>query len=472
MNRNPSALDRERFDLVVIGGGVFGACAAWDASMRGLRVALLDRAGFCSATSAQSYKLIHGGLRYLQHADLARVRQSSLARRTWLRIAPHLARPLPIVVPTYGHGKRGKALMRTAMAVYDAATFDRNRGIADPVRRVPRGICLGRAEVLARYPGVPRRGLTGAAVFCDGQMYNPTRLVIEIVRAATDAGCVAANHVEVIGFRRDGDRVTGVTARDALDGAELEIEAGAVLNAAGPYAEPLLARGLGRGLAPPTCWSRDAYFVVNRPLVSGDEALALPAATRDPEAVLSRGARHLFLVPWRGSTLVGVWHRVHAGDPDGFAVDRDELTAWLDEINAACGGLDLTLDDVAHVNAGLIPFGENDPASRDLKFGHRSRIVDHARTDGVRGLVTLVGVRYTTGPVEAARAVEVAARQLGTRLPPSAVDRTPLPGGRIDDFEGLVRRVTDERPAAVDADVVRPLVHNHGSAVADVLALV
>ena len=158
MKRDLSRLTDSEFDLVVIGGGIFGACAAWDAAQRGLSVALIDRGDFCSATSANHLKMVHGGIRYLQHGDIYRLRQSSGERRAFLRIAPHLVRPLPVVIPTYGHGMKGKAVLRTGMAIYDLLAADRNQGITDPARRIPPGSSLETNEVLRMFPGLP--GLT------------------------------------------------------------------------------------------------------------------------------------------------------------------------------------------------------------------------------------------------------------------------------------------------------------------------
>ncbi|MGH7557122.1 MAG: glycerol-3-phosphate dehydrogenase/oxidase [Gemmatimonadota bacterium] len=468
MRRDPAALQGPEFDLVVIGGGIFGACAAREAARRGLSVALVERGDFSSATSAQSFKMVHGGMRYLQHADLKRVRQSSADRHTLLFIAPHLVRPLPIVVPTYGHGMRGKEALRAAMAVYDALTFDRNAGISDPGRRIPRGRCLSRTEVLEAYPGLPEPGLTGAGVFSDGQMINPPRLVLAFIRSAVESGAVVSNYVEAIRILvRDG-RVEGVAARDVLTGDEILVRGRVVLNAAGPYAEGLLVRS-GSPLAGWTPWSRDAYMVVDRPLVPGSGALALPAQTNDPDAVLSRGPRHLFLVPWKGATLVGVWHAVYEGEPDDYTVHESELRGFLDEINAAYAGLDLTLDDVSLWNAGLIPFGENDPSAKDLRFGHRSRLVDHAAEHGVQGLVTLIGVRYTTGPSDAARAVELALEKLGRQAVPP--EPAPVHGGDVPDVAGLVDRVLAGAPRTIPPAALRALAQNHGSEVDRVLGL-
>ncbi|NNF29200.1 MAG: FAD-dependent oxidoreductase, partial [Gemmatimonadetes bacterium] len=132
MRRNLPDLQLGSFDLIVIGGGIYGACAAWDAAQRGLSVALVERDDFGAATSANSYKIIHGGIRYVQHGDVKRVRSSSAERRAFLRNAPHLVKPLPIVVPTYGRAMKGRLALKLGMSIYDALTPDRNRGISDP----------------------------------------------------------------------------------------------------------------------------------------------------------------------------------------------------------------------------------------------------------------------------------------------------------------------------------------------------
>lgn len=168
MRRSVPTLADRKYDLVVIGGGILGACAAWDAVLRGLSVVLVEAHDFCSGTSANSYKIVHGGIRYLQHGDIARLRASCRERSALLRIAPHLVQPLPIVVPTYGYGKRGKSFLGAGMFLYDALTLDRNHGIADRAGRIPRTRLLSRMDVMEQFPGLPKKGLTGGTLFWDG----------------------------------------------------------------------------------------------------------------------------------------------------------------------------------------------------------------------------------------------------------------------------------------------------------------
>jgi len=415
------------FDVVVVGGGVTGAAIAWDAAQRGLSVALLERGDFGGATSANSLKVVHGGIRYLQHVDVARVRESSRERSAWLRIAPHLVRPMPVLVPAYGHGIRGPEAMAAAFTLLEALTAGRNRGLRDPAHRIPRARLISRAETSARCPELVRPDLTGAGLFWDGQLLNPPRLVWELVRNAGAAGAVAANYCEVRRFVRRADRIVGVLVEDVPGGERFVVRGRVVVNAAGPFAEELYVRdGLRDGRRVPL--SRDMAVVIRRPLV-GEQAVAVQTGYRDPDAVLSRGFRHLFVVPWRGVTLAGVHSIVFPGDPFALTTTEVEVEAFVREINQAVPAWRLTLNDVALVHAGLLPIGSAAPRGGDVSFGKRPYLVDNARTDGVEGLVTAVANRFTIARGLAQRAVDLVFRKLGRRAPPCLTSRTPLWGG-------------------------------------------
>ena len=456
-------------DVVVVGGGIFGICALWDAVLRGMSVALVERGDFASGTSAHSFKIVHGGVRYLQHADLIRVRESCRERAALLRIAPHLVRPLPIVVPTYGHGRSGKAILAAGLLAYDLVNFDRNRGITDPNRRIPRSNLLSATAVLDLFPGLPRSGLTGGAVFWDAQMYNPTRLALAFLRSAVEAGAVAANYVEAVGFLWSGADVVGIVARDQLSGERFDIRARVVLNAAGGWAESLLQQRAGLALRRPRTYSRDSCFVVRRHL-NERYGVAIAARNRDLDAVLSRGPRHLFIMPWRDYSLIGVWHRVYRGDPDLVQVSDAELCAFIDEINEAYPGLNLALEDVSMCNAGLLPFGKNRPDAPDHSYGKRSILVDHAAEHKVGGLATLIGIRYTMGRGHAAKAIDLIAHKLNHKGPRPRTDQIPVFGGRIASFEALLQEQLVRANGQLAPAVLRALLHNYGTEFQRVLA--
>jgi glycerol-3-phosphate dehydrogenase len=462
MHRDVGVLNTKAYDLIVVGGGIFGICAAWDAALRGLSVALLERADFAHATSANCFRIVHGGIRYLQHGDLYRIRESSRERNALLRIAPHLVHPLPIVVPTYGHGLASREFLCAGLWTYDLLTFDRNHGITDPQKRIPAGHAISRQECLRLFPGLESNGLTGAVILYDAQMYSPARLALSFLRSAVRAGADAVNYTEVTRFLRSGDRVCGVRAKDTLTGDELEVRGRVVLNAAGPWAEHVLKLGLGLQLRSPLTYSRDACLVATRSCPH-PYALAVPGSTKDPDAVLSRGRRHLFVVPWHDCSLIGVWHKVHTGEPDSFTVTAEEAQRFLDEVNASYPGLGLTLKDVSLWNAGLVLFGQKQTGSEDLSYGKRSELLDHANVHGIDGLVTMVGVRYTTARGVAEAAVNQVFRKLGRRPPGQRTSTTPLYGGGVDRFADFVESAIRQRPPAVRPETVRALTHQHGT---------
>ena len=467
IQRDLKALTDSTFDVVVVGGGIFGVALAWEAVSRGLTVALIEREDFCGKASANSFRMVHGGIRYLQHADIPRIRESCAERGSLLRTAPHLVRPVPILVPTYGYGMRGRAAMRAAMLVYDTLTFDRNRGIPDVRNQIPRGRLVDRKECLSRYPHLDTPGFSGGALFSDGQMYNPTRLALAFLRSATHAGAVAANYVEAESFLSDGDTVAGVVARDVESSARFEIRGRVVINAAGGWTERLLLGLKAGGLNPRPTFSRDTAFIVPR-RIGSDWALGLQGGTKDPDALLSRGARHLFLVPWRDCTLVGVWHVVYDGDPDAYVVSDREIETFLAEFNDAFPGVALQRSDLVRWNTGLVLFGENREGSKDLSYGHRSWVVDHTKRGGIDGLVTVIGVRYTTARGVAERTVDLVFRKLGRKSQPSNTATQPLWGGDFTDFETLMGEARRSSRGVVPDELLEPLLRNYGTGYRDV----
>jgi glycerol-3-phosphate dehydrogenase len=461
MQRSTAVLTEHEYDLLIIGGGAFGAAAARDAALRGLKTALLERHDFGSGASAECFKMVHGGIRYLQHADIPRLRASCRERSALLRIAPHLVSPLPIAIPTYGLGRSGKAFLGTGARVYDLLTFDLNCAIRDPQRKIGWTRWLSRPDVLAMFPHLQAPNLTGAVVFEDGQMYNAARLVLAFVKGAVAAGADVCNYVEATEFMWSGNAVRGVRARDQLTGEEFEVRARLTLNAAGPWADYLQRDPQRFGPARRLPFSRDAYFIVDRPPTSA-YGIAIQGLSRDKDALLGRQARHLFAVPWRDKTLLGVWHKLFAEIPDEARVLPDEIAEWMAEINTVYPTLQLSPSEVSFAHCGLVPFGETATAT-ELSFGKESRLIDHRHTHNVSGLVSLVGIRFTMARVDAARAVDMILRQADHAPPAPASDRLPLPGGDIEDFATFVADARRTLPANISSVSLQGLLRSFGT---------
>lgn len=461
MQRSPAALADTQFDIAVIGGGAFGAAAARDAALRGLRTVLIERGDFGSGASAECFKMVHGGIRYLQHADVKRVRSSCHERSALLRIAPHLVSPLPIVIPTYGYGRHGKMFLGAGAQAYDWLTFDRNSGIRDRSRHIDGARFLSKNAVLGLFPHLNAERLTGAVVFEDGQMHNPARLVLAFVKSAVAAGATACNYIEAMNFLWQGSRVRGVSVRDRLSGDVFDVRARLTLNAAGPWADYLEQDRERFGEWRRRPFSRDAYFIVDR-VPTSMYGLAVQGLSRDKDALLSRATRHLFAVPWRDKTLLGVWHKLFPETPDDARVRTDEIDSWITELNTVYPALNLAPSEVTFAHCGLVPFGETATAT-DLSFGKESRLIDHRGTSGVHGLVSVVGIRFTTARADAARAVDLLLQQSPMRPVPPATDRLALPGGNIDDFEAFALQAQQARAVNVSARSLHGLLRNHGS---------
>lgn len=468
LERNLSVLSKKEYDLVIIGAGMFGVSAAWEAVSRGLSVAIIDKGDFIGATSANHFKMAHGGIRYLQHGDIPRVRESCRERSALLRIAPHLVKPLPIVIPTYGHGMKGKAFLGAGVVIYDFLTLDRNRGIQES-RMISGGRFMSRREVIELFPGIERNKLTGGVVFCDGQIYNSHRLGLAFLRAAVEAGVDSANYVEVCSFLTSKSRINGIKARDILSGEEFEIRATMVLNTAGPWAHRLLESQLGLEINPRPTFSRDLAFVVKRK-ARHDYGIAFLTKTKDVDTLIDVGGRHLFAVPWREYTLIGVWHRVYEGSPDEIIVTEDEMQGFVNEVNSAFPSMEVSLDDILMINTGLTLFGSmDDQIDNNLSFGKRSRLIDHAKEHGLEGILTLIGVRATMARGMASKAIDIIDDRLNRQKTRSKTSKTPIWGGDFHAIDDLIVDAKRESPKELTPEIIDALIYNYGSKFKEVL---
>lgn len=467
MRRNLNNLTRRTYDLLVIGGGIYGAWVARDAAMRGLAVALLEKDDFGHATSANSLKIVHGGLRYLQHADIRRVRESVRERATLLRIAPHLIHPLPCLMPTYGHMLKGREMLQVALLLNDLVSYDRDRQ-QDRHHYLPPSRLVSPRECAGLLPDVGTAGLTGGALWYDGQMYNSERLTLAVVRSASMCRAEVANYVKVTGFIRKRARVAGVEAMDALTGERFSISARTVVNTTGPWVPQVLA-GLG---APSQCADTrfaKAINVITRSL-NGPCAFSVASKRpyRDADDKLGSGTRQLFVTPWRGKSLIGTAYTPYHGHPDDFRVTEADVQDFLDDINQAWPAARLRLDDVEHVHGGLV-LGSGTPRSGgSVQRARHSQIHDH-RADGIEGVVTVLGVKYTTARSAAERAVDRVIELLGRAPTPSCSAVVPLHGGDVRDFGTFLSDAMRQRPRGLPEATVRRLVYNYGSAYPDVI---
>ena len=424
-----------------------------------MSVALLDRGDFGGGTSGNSAKTVHGGIRALRSLNVAELRQFVRERRALSRTVPHLVQPLPFVIPTYRGVSRNRWLMRLYFALNDLLAHDRN-DLPDPSRRLPGSRLLSREACLALNPAIDPTGVTGGIEWFDCQMYNSDRLNLSFLLSAVQAGATAANYVEATDLLKTGSRVHGVRAHDRIGDERFDVAARVVLNCAGPWA-PGLLRTLAPELAPasPACFSKAMNLVTARPLVSTH---AVGGST---------GSRLLFISPWRDCSIVGTSHEPFVKEVDDLAPRRAEVEQFLEQINAAFPNTRLALSDIRLVHRGLLPAassGRHDDDHDEVVLLKTSTITDH-RTDGLEGLVSVLGVRYTTARDTSALAIDTVFQVLGKPPPPSRTAETPLVGGDIPDVDAFVSDAERADVPGVGQPSLRRIALSYGTAQARVL---
>jgi glycerol-3-phosphate dehydrogenase len=422
------------FDVLVVGGGIYGLAAAYDAAQRGLSVALVERSDLGSATSFNHLKTIHGGLRYLQSADLARMRESIRERRAIARIAPRFVCPLPFLMPASASLTRNPLALRMALALDACIGSDRNDGLG-AAHRLPAGRLVSPAEARALLEGVAPANFGSAAMWYDYQTVRGDRLTLAFAMAAANHGAVLANYTEAVALLRNGTtRARGVRAKDALTGNEFDISARSVVNAGGPWASAFL-----RQAALPAKWPllKAMNLVTSRPAPKA----ALVAATRE--------GRALVLLPWQGRVLVGTSESRDECAADDQQARRSEMTAFLAEVNETFPALHLEAEEITLVHRGAVP--ATNSGGRLALLG-RSRIIDHG-PEGIDNLVSVIGVKYTTARIVAERTVNLLFSKLGRPAVPCRTAEAALPGGGSSD-----RDPTDPVLHAVREEMAQTLV--------------
>ena len=454
--RNLALLATQPLDLLVIGGGVTGTGIAWDAALRGLRVGLVEKADFGSGTSGRSARLIHGGLRYLAQWQIGMVYESSRERRTLLRIAPHLVRPLPFLYPLYKGGKDRRIKIRAGMWMYDALALFRNIHI----HRM-----LDREETLEAEPCVAAKRLLGAAEYYDAHV-DDARLTLATAQAAHRAGALVANYVQVTGFLRDGaGQISGVTARDVLTGETLRIAARVVVNATGAWADELMKLDesrVGRRLRP----TKGIHIVVDRQRFDNRHAIVFTSP---------RDGRMLFLVPWGHLAYIGTTETDYQGDLDRPYATAEDVEYLLEATNLAFPDAHLTVDDIISTWAGVRPLIGGEGGEEEDAY-EVSR--EHEIFESDMGLISIAGGKLTTYRHMAEEVVDRVVARLAARFGIGGfreciTDETPLDPAPLSELRRLVEEGGREAASAgLEPETAGHLISRFGSGYGAVVQLI
>ncbi len=449
-NQSLEKLAKEQFDVLILGGGITGAGAALDASARGLKTALVEKRDFASGTSSRSTKLIHGGLRYLEHFDFALVREALLERSILTKVGSHLTEPFPFVIPIYRNSRRNydqPLKIRAGLVLYDLLAgryrFGRHRRIS-------------RHEALKLAPQLDPQGLKGAFLYFDA-LTDDSRLVIEIIKAAHEHGACISNYARASSFIRDEDgKISGARLRDELNGREIAVKARITINATGVWMEDTLNLGsVGREIPGMKTVrpSKGVHLTVSTERLRVSAAWLIPSLT---------GHRFYFIVPWEGRVNIGTTDTDYRGDKDSPHVETGEIDEILGAINSYFPGARLEPSDVISSWAGLRPLISDHNRKSTTEVSRKEEL-----NEGRDGLISISGGKLTTYRLMAERTVDLAARRVGERFGinagASSTAEINISGGGMsrDELAEAARRLVETEK--LDIETARHLVFAYGS---------
>ena len=442
-----AAFEADRFDVVVIGGGITGAGVALDAASRGYSVALVEREDFAAGTSSRSSKLVHGGLRYLQNFDLGLVREALLERGLMTNLAPHLVRPLPLLVPGFD-GKRPDRLTGVGLNMYDVMATDRlrRRGRQTEEWSPDRHRMISPEEVIELLPALANRDPSGAYLFYDCQT-DDVRLVLTVLGEAERFGAVLANRCAVLGLIEENGRAAGVTVEDCASGGEFEIRADNVVNATGVWADRIRGDELhNEAEVPQIRPSRGTHITLSHDRLPINAGAIVPAGS----------GRSIFALPWLGRSLVGTTDNDYEGPLDHVPPDPADIEYLLEACNAFFGD-SLTQADLTGAYAGVRPLISTGDPKKSVDISRKAELYETSS-----GLVTITGGKLTTWRRMAKMAVDRIVEREG-RDAPCRTHEIPL--GQPAEPEDLPEVV------GVDDGSLALLAHRYGYAARQVLAV-
>ena len=445
-DRTRQRLAREQFDVLIVGGGINGAGIARDAALRGLTVALVERDDFASGTSSRSSRLVHGGVRYLEHGFFHLVFESSRERRVLLQIAPHLVHPLQFTWPVYRGARIPRWKLAAGLWLYDLLAAFRN---------VARHRTLSAAQVLAAEPKLQHDGLRGGAIYYDAAT-NDARLTVANVMSAAAAGAAALNYAEVTALAFEGGRVSGATVRDRFTQDVIEVRARAVVNATGPWTDSI-SRIEDPSSAPAVLGTKGVHIAVPADRVGNRAAITMLAHADQ---------RVMFVLPGGTHTIIGTTDTETHERPEQVRATRADVQYLLDGANSYFPEAKLTPDDVVCAWAGIRPLiasgNSGDPAGASR---------ESAITVGARGVIAVTGGKLTTYRAMSEEVADAVQKYLGQPRTPSSTATRQLPGSASRPEEGdgrISERIVAELPYTVN-DVLAAADHEMACTIADVL---
>lgn len=421
MERFLNNISREHFDVIVIGGGITGASVAYEAASQGLSVAIFEKGDFGEATSSATSKLIHGGLRYLKNMEFGLVRESLVERKVWENIAPNFVYPIPFMVPTYNNLKSNRFILFMGMVLYDMLSFDKG-WTWDKSKKLPLHKTIGARQTMQQETCVKTQGLTGSSIYYDCQNINPERLTLAVLKSAVNYGAKAANYAKVESFIQKNGNVIGVDVKDCISGDKHQFTSSLTINCAGPWADIVLNSADNSKKKNHNIRRSEGIHIITRKLVN-----------KHAVTMMTKTGRHIMLMPWRNYSLIGTTDKEYTGNPDNYKVSRESIQELIIDLNENYGCEKITYDDIIFAYGGLRPLVD-DQTEGSYDSSRKYEIYDNAE-QGLNGLITIEGGKYTTSRKLACQAMRKVSKKLGRRLSKSISRKQFLAGSEIENME-------------------------------------
>jgi len=439
--------DRD-FDIIIVGGGITGAAVAYAASSRGLKVALLEKDDFGGATSAATSKLIHGGLRYLANMEFGLVRESLKERKILGNIAPNFVYPIPFMLPNYRKWRGGMWMIMMGMFLYDFLSFDK-KDTWDKSKELSNHETYRRKKTLRLEPNVLKKKLTGSTIFYDYQSIFPERLTLAFIKSAIEYGAKVANYAKVTRFIETENKITGVVVNDLLNNKKIEVNAPLVVNCGGTWADMILnMASKGKKVDHKIKRSEGIHIITKK--MNNEHIISL----------IKENGKHLMVMPWRNHTIIGTTDKEFHGDPDDYEVSKESIMEVIDDLNKLYGLGKLKYEDVEFAYGGLRPLVD-DQTEGSYESSRKYEVYDNSE-DGIDGLITVEGGKYTTSRHLAHQVMEVVQKKLNLNLKDSITYNNYLSGCEIRNMEEFMIKLHKQYDEHFQANTVEYLGRNYG----------
>jgi glycerol-3-phosphate dehydrogenase len=410
-----------RFDLIIIGGGITGAAVAYAAAASGLSVALFDKKDYGSATSAATSKLIHGGLRYLANMEFKLVRESLRERRILGNIAPNLVYPLPFILPNYKRRRANIWKIPLGMVLYDFLSYDK-KDTWDKSKQLPKHKIISHSQTIILEPNVKKENLLNSAFFYDCQSISPERLTLAFIKSAAVRGAKVSNYASVEAINSDAEnKITGVEVKDIFSGETKDFYTNLIINCGGPWTDNILNHAAKRNLPAYKVKRSEGIHIITEK-IAGDHVVSLQ--TKD--------GRHMMIMPWRNHSLIGTTDKEYNGNPDDYNISKESLFEVVKAVNENFGKK-IYPSDIKYAYGGLRSLVDGQ-GKNSYKASRKYKVYDNA-IDGIEGMITVEGGKFTTSRNLATEVLKLVSKKLKKPLWDSVTENFYLSGCEIKDMK-------------------------------------